>query len=208
MSNSMRHWNGCQICAIDTETTGLDANFHEVVQICILPLDSDFNVRKDVMPFYINLKPDHPDRADAKALKVNRLEMAKLLQEGHDREKAKDMLEEWVKKLGLPCTKWGNRKKIIPLGQNYGFDISFIKRWLGVELYYEIFHYHHRDTMIAAAFLNDIDAMKVEKIRYPKIGLKYLCNLLNVELYGHHDALQDCRATAEVYKKLIQRGFF
>ena len=63
MGTSMIHWNGHQLCAIDTETTGLDPNYNEIIQICILPLDSNIKPRKDVFPFYIEIVPDHPERA-------------------------------------------------------------------------------------------------------------------------------------------------
>ena len=55
MGNSMQHWNGNQLCVVDVETTGLDLFWHEIIQLCILPLDSDINPRTDVSPFYINL---------------------------------------------------------------------------------------------------------------------------------------------------------
>ena len=131
MATSMQHWNGDQLCAIDTETTGLIAGYHEVIQLCILPLDSNIKPRKDVMPFYIELIPDYPERASEEALRVNKINLSELALRGHDREKAKDLLDEWVDKLGLPCTKYQNRKRLIPLGQNYAFDRGHIAEWLG-----------------------------------------------------------------------------
>lgn len=200
----MVHWNGNQLCAIDCETTGFDAHFHELIQIAIVPLDSNIQIRKDVQPFNIELIPDHPERADAQATEVHRLKMADLCANGFDREAAKDLLEAWIDKLGLPLNKGGvNRCKIIPLGQNYAFDMGFIKRWLGVDFYQELFHYHYKDTMIAAAYLNDAAAMQAEDVPYSKIGLKWLCNKLNVQLDRHHDALADAVATAEVYRRLL-----
>ena len=68
----MEHWNGNQICAMDTETTGLDPFWHEIVQIAILPLDSNMEPRQDVLPFYINMIPQCPERVDREAVKVNK----------------------------------------------------------------------------------------------------------------------------------------
>ena len=206
MSNSMIHMNGNQPCVIDTETTGLNPNYHEMIQICILPLDSNFKPRKDVFPFYIEMIPEHPERADPKAMEINRLNFAKIAQRGHDRYKAKDMFEEWVVKLKLPSTKYGRRKQILPLGQNYGFDKGFIEAWLGNEMYNEFFHYGIRDTKIAATYLNDRAAMHAEKIPFPKLSLGSLAKRLNVIHEKAHDALSDCQTTAEIYRQLLMQG--
>lgn len=202
----MIHWNGNQLCAIDTETTGLEPGYHEIIQIAILPLDSNIKPRRDVMPFYIEIIPDYPERADKKAMEINRLDFAKIAQRGHDREKAKDLLAEWVDGLGLPYTKYGNRKRVIPLGQNYAFDRSFIMSWLGTQTYEELFFYGYRDTKVAAAFLNDKAAMHAEKVPYSKTSLSWLANKHNVVNEKAHDALSDCLTTAEVYRKMCQAG--
>jgi len=206
MSNAMIHWNGNQMCAIDTETTGLDPSYHEVIQICILALDSNIQPRKDVFPFYIEIIPDHPERADPEAMQVNRLNFAKIGQRGHDREKAKDLLREWVTKLGLPSTKYGNPKKILPLGQNYTFDKGFIVSWLGVELYNDFFHYSHRDTKVVADYLNDRAGMHAEKPPFSKTNLSWLAKKLNAPYERGHDALSDCVATAAVYRTMLKQG--
>jgi DNA polymerase III epsilon subunit-like protein len=191
---------------IDIETTGLDPAWNEIVQIAIVPLDSNCQVRQDVSVFYINIKPEAPERADPEAMKVNKLNLADLVMNGHDCEKAKDLLIEWVGTLGLPYTKFGNRKKLIPLGQNYSFDKGFIEQWLGHALYSDLFHYHYRDTQIAAAYLNDYAAMHAEKVPFSKTGLSWLAKKFNVTNTNHHDALNDCRVTAEIYRQLLMRG--
>lgn len=208
MEHSMQHWNGCQMCAIDIETSGLDPCFHEILQIAILPLTSGLEPRQDVVPFYMNFKPDYPERVDAKAMKINKLELTRLMREGIDKESAKDLLFEWIDRLKLPQNRSGyNRCKIIPLGHNYGaFDRGFITQWLGLDLYEEQFHYHHRDTMILLAYLNDKSAMHAEKVRFSQINLTALCNKMNVKRERSHDALQDCLATAECYRKLVSEG--
>lgn len=206
MSNAMVHWNGNQMCVIDTETTGLNPNYHEVIQICILPLDSNIVPRRDVLPFYIELVPEFPERADPKAMSINRLSFTKIAQRGHDRDKAKDLLDEWYHKLGLPQTKFGRMKKIIPLGQNYPFDERFIRAWLGNENYENYFDYNHRDTKVVANYLNDRAGMHAEKIPYAKTNLASLARKLDVIHDRAHDALSDCQATANIYKRFIQQG--
>jgi DNA polymerase III epsilon subunit-like protein len=206
MAKSMQHWNGDQLVVIDTETSGLDPSWHELLQIAIVPLDSNCQVRQDVQIFYINIKPEAPERADPDAMRVNKLDLADLVLQGHDCEKAKDLLVEWVNTLGLPYTDYGNRKRLIPLGQNYSFDKGFIEQWLGSSLYNSLFHYHYRDTQVAASFLNDHAAMHAEKVPFSKTGLAWLAKTFNIQNSQHHDALNDCRVTAEVYRQLLMRG--
>jgi DNA polymerase III epsilon subunit-like protein len=206
MATSMIHWNGNQVCAIDTETTGLDDMFHEIIEIAIIPLDSNFKPRQDVMPFQLDLAPDFPTRYDKEAIKIHGKNLAEIILRGIDHEKAKDLLTDWVKKLSLPVTKYGRLKQIIPLGHNYAFDRGFINHWLGESLYGEIFHYHYRDSMLAAQFLNDHAAMHAEKVPYPKVSLSYLANLLNVRHDQQHTALQDAQVCAECYRLMLQQG--
>lgn len=206
MPNSMQHWNGNQVCVIDTETTGLESGWHDMIQICILPLDSNFEPRKDILPFYINLKPEHPERADPEALKINGLKLAELALNASDQEKAKDLLRGWINKLQLPFTKYGTRKRIIPLGQNFGFDRPFIQEWIGHEEYAELFDYHYRDTMVAALYMNDRAAMHAEKVPFSKVNLKYLASTLKIQYERRHDALEDCIVCAKVYKRMVMEG--
>jgi DNA polymerase III epsilon subunit-like protein len=204
MANSMVHWNGCHMVAIDTETTGLDPRYHEVVQVAMVALDSNFNPRQDVLPFYMLLQPEYPERMDPKAMSINKLTRDRLMTEGMNRIAAIDLLEHWVDSLGLPNNRSGyNRCKIIPLGQNYTFDKAFLQAWLGVEQYDEWFHYHYRDTMTTALFINDCHAMKAEPAPFPKVNLAYLCSQLQIPTPKAHDALGDCVAAAQVYKRMV-----
>ncbi len=73
-------------------------------------------------------------------------------------------------------------------------------------MYDDLYHYHHRDTMSAALYLNDRAAVHGNKVPFSKVGLKYLCSQLSVSYEREHDALQDCRMTLDVYRKLTQQG--
>ena len=204
---AMEHYNNKMMCVIDTETTGLDANFHEIVQICIIALDSNFNPMKGITPFYMNIKPNFPERIDPKAIEINKMDMATIINSGFDSDKAIDLLEIWIKKLNIKGNKYGGANKIMPLGQNYQFDKAFIQKWLGVDQYNTWFDYHYRDTMCAALYMNDRAGMRAEKIPFPKVNLQYLATTLNVTEQGRaHDALSDCLTTAEVYKRLLKSG--
>lgn len=206
MARCMDHWNGNMLCCIDIETTGLDPELHEIVQLCVLPLDSNIQPIQDIMPFYINIAPENPHTADYKAMHINKIDLVEITTRGFNTEKAKDLFYEWFDNLGLPYTKWGNRARIIPLGQNYAFDMSFIKRWLGPVGYDDVFHPQYRDTMLAATYLNDRAAMHANRVPYSKVNLTWLASAYYIEYSRKHDALSDCMTTAQVYRKMVQEG--
>jgi len=206
----MQHLNGKMMCVIDTETTGLDPRHNEIWQICILPLDAQLKPNKKHMPFYIPVKPEHPEYIDweVPVFKKNRSKIVEAMATGFEREAAADMLVEWIERLELTTTKYGTPHKLEPLGQNYAFDKAFMEQWLTVERYQEYFDYHYRDTMQTALYLNDKASFHAEKVPFSKVNLRWLCNKLKVVNADSHDALSDCVATAECYRIMCLMGRF
>jgi len=204
--NSMYHLNGNILCVVDTETTGLNPSKHEIVQIAVIALDGEIKPRKDIPPYYVNIAPEFPEKADPEALRVNKLSLDDLLKNGLNKEKSVDLFLKWIEKLDIPLTKWGTPKRIMPLGQNYAFDKAFIQNWMGDDNYKQYFDYQHRDTMISANYLNDRAVFHGEEVPYPKLKLTSLASKLSVPYKNAHDALQDCYATAEVYRRLLLEG--
>jgi DNA polymerase III epsilon subunit-like protein len=49
-----------------------------------------------------------------------------------------------------------------------------------------------------------ISSMVDIEIPFPKVNLQYLCSQLKVERDRSHEAMQDCVATAEVYRKMLR----
>lgn len=204
----MKHFNGDLCCAIDTETTGTDPFLHEIVQLAILPLDSNFKPRTDVMPLDLYIKPDHPERIDPKAMGVNRITAAEIANRGFDSFAAVDILRRWIDKLGLPFTRYGNRKRIVPLGQNYAFDRAFLIRWLEPGQYDELFSPTYRDTMVTACYLNDRAGLSNEPVPFNRQNLTHLASTLKVDHPDAHNALADCRITAEIYRRMMNIHVF
>ena len=193
----MINLNGNLLAALDLETTGLIDGYHDIVQVAVVPLDGNLDPL-DVPPFYMNMKPDHPERADPEAMRVNGLDLNELQYEP-DKWEVADRFDEWFESLELPMFK-----KLIYLTQNAPFDIPFTKHWLGVNGYEKYFHRRGRDTMFLALGLNDQAAWRNQQIPFSRVGLKDLCAKLGVPLDNHHDALADCLATARVYRELLR----
>lgn len=195
----MIHLNGNMICVIDVETTGLDPENHEIVEVCFLPLDAKLEVRRDIVPFDIKIKPEKIDNINWEAFKINKTDFFKLCETGMDKYEAADLFEQWVEKLGLP-----DRKRISPLAHNWKFDNAFIREWLSPPTSGLWIDGRSRDTMEVALYLNDRADHRNEQIPFPKVNLGYLASQLKIQGGKAHTALGDCITTAKVYKELIK----
>lgn len=198
MAKGSRHLNGNLLCAVDVETTGFIAGFHDLWQVAVLPLDSTVKPARDIMPFYMNLRVKRPENIEKKAIKLNNINFYELQQRAIDPWEAADQFDEWFQALELPIYK-----KIMPLGSNYTFDKSFLIDWLGQESYNQFFHYHYRDTQISALYDNDNASFKANKIFYHHVGLQALCGKFGIKNQKKHDALQDAVCSAECYRRML-----
>lgn len=206
MGYSMVNWNENLMCAIDTETTGLDPNFHEMIEISIVPIDSYFNVRQDVIPFDILIKPDYPERIDKAAMKKNKIELDKIMEIGYDNIKAMDMFIEWAEALPFRYTRGGNRKKILPLVFNgLAFDIPFIKQWLTLDLYNEYFTYQVRDIYAIVQFISDSQDWANDRQTFNHFDLDSMCKKMCIEFDKSHRALDDAVKLPKLYRKLLEK---
>lgn len=195
----MINFNENLLAAMDIETTGLDPNYHDVVQVAVLPLEPyTLEPHPKYQPFYQNIRPKNPDRAEPIAMQVNGLDMEELLL-CPSAEQVADALSEWFKGINLPLGK-----RLIPLCQNSPFDVAFMRQWLGIELYETIFARRGRDTMYTACAINDEHSYKGLALPFNGLGLKPLCQHFGIDISGHHDALADCIATARVYHALLR----
>ncbi len=201
--NSMMHLNGNLLAAIDIETTGSRAGYHEIIQIAVVPLDADLRPNPELRPFYHNIAPQQPERAEREASVIHRLDLADLMLNAPSSEKVADLFLEWFEALDLPVSK-----RLTPLAHNWTFEQAFGKAWLGSELFDHIFHFHPRDGMIFALSLKDRAAFAGEEDPFPWVGLSALCKKFGIVNENPHDALCDAVAEAEVYRALLHHGLF
>jgi DNA polymerase III epsilon subunit-like protein len=193
------HHNGNLLASIDLETTGLEAGFHEPIQIAIVPLDSDLCPIESIRPFYTLIKPDYPERQEAQAGHVHGLSIEELMLHAPDSGKVQDRLVEWWEALELPF-----KKMLVPLAHNWAFEYSFLHAWLGRRLMNKLFHGHARDAMLYALSLNDKAAFQGLPVPFPRVGLGTICKKFKIINENPHDALSDAKAEAECYKAMLQ----
>jgi DNA polymerase III epsilon subunit-like protein len=195
----MIHLNGHLLVAIDFETTGQRAGFHEIIQIGIVPLDNDIRPLAGAAPFYKTLAPIHEHRVEPAAMIANGLDLQKLMRESPSQETVKKLLAEWFERLDLAV-----ERQLIPIAHNWAFESSFLNAWLGVGEASRIFRGHDaRDSMIDARFINDRAVARGKEPVFPRVGLGSMCRKLGITNNKPHDALSDCLAEAEVYRHLV-----
>lgn len=193
----MKHLYGHIIASIDVETTGTLAGFHEIIQIAVVPLGVDLRPLPGVRPFYMNIRPEHPERADPKAFEINGLDPEALLS-CPDATRAADLFDEWFQQLPLPMDK-----KLIPMAHNYVFEYGFLKAWLGVKGLEHFFHFHPRDAMICALAIKDKCGILGQPVPFESVSLTNLCKVYGITNSKPHDALADAIAEAELYRTLL-----
>jgi DNA polymerase III epsilon subunit-like protein len=196
--SSFVYSNGNLLSAVDVETSGLEPGWHEILQIAIQPLDSQIEPLEGVQPFYMNIKPEYPERASKKAMSVNKLDLDWLLVHAPDQWKVAELLDEWWERLDLPINR-----TLMPLAHNWQYEAGFLKAWLGIEQTHQFFHPYARDTMETAIYLNDRAYMRGETILFDRLRLRDVCKHYGVTNEHEHDALGDVRATAAVYKHMV-----
>jgi DNA polymerase III epsilon subunit-like protein len=193
------HLNGNLMAAVDLETTGTQPGYHEIIQIAILPLDSEFKPLEGVRPFYTNIRPNHPERETPAATQKHKIPMSELLLHAPSSERVQDWLVEWWEALDLPY-----QKGLVPLAHNWAFESGFLKAWLGVPMVDKLFYAQARDSMLYALSLNDKYACAGEAAPFNHVSLGSLCKKLGIVNTNPHDALADCLAEAEVYRTLLR----
>lgn len=199
MPTSLVTMNDNVLAALDVETTGREPWTHEVIQVAVVPLDC--HIKPVGLPFYMNINPEYPERMSREAIAAHGITLEDLKNDP-DPQTVANHLWDWFQDLKLPP-----KKRLIPLCHNSQFDIPFMQRWLGYELFNDIFGYPTRDTAALATAMIDKAAFKGVTVPFSGyVGLGHLCESLGIELTGAHDALADAVATAEVYRTLLHRG--
>ena len=168
-----------KLIVVDIETTGLDSNRHQIIEICAIDLtakDHEFYMAPHVSTTALAA-------ADYEALAVNRY---------FERRVPKSMLtpEETTASYGqLGELLYGNTFA----GSNPAFDAQFLARITGAV-------WHHRLADVAA-----YAAPGFQLAPNQLVGLDEICRRLGVVNDEPHSARGDARATAECFRKLYDR---
>lgn len=201
--STLVHANGHMMAAMDIETTGLIVGYHEMIQIAIIPLDSDLEPDKRFEQFYHTIRPQFPERTDMRATTAHGLDIDYLSVHAPLSEYVIEWFEEWFESLHLL-----EEKRLIPLCHNYVFESTFLKHWLGPTHFSHFFDGAFRDTMALANSLNDMASFKGMTVPFPVTNLTSICKKLQIVNQSEHDAYHDALSCAKVYKRQITSELF
>lgn len=219
MSNeNMAHLNGNLLCCVAMRTSGPDPMKHEIIEFACCPLDTTYDLHKDILMYMTKIRPDDPEGYNSEEMRAFRDKYYVPLTEkfrtskhdfldslisGVDKYLAADLFVEWFENLKL-----SRHKQIMPLAHNWSIDTMFLINWLGLETYRYIFHPYYRDTVSSSLLLNDrADARGyVLQYPYPKNDFQYLCSQTQ-ELHPSNkgDVGARIRDLAMVYKYMVRR---
>lgn len=171
----------------DAETTGFDAQIHEIIELGLVLVDQ--KSLKVLDEFEIKIKPQHIKTASEKALKVNGYNKLDWL-EAMDLKEAMKIYSE-------------KTKNAVFLAHNSFFDWSFITEAFKSTRVEDYTDYHRLDLFSIAWSANRIKKLK----NLSKFNLSEMCKYFGIQPEPMpHRAINGARKELEVLKKLISEG--
>ncbi len=174
------------LTVLDTETTGLDPDIHEIIQIAAITYVIDKSGERYIMKKYEKkIDPKQLHTASEKALEVNGFSI-----EDWDGASEPDEVMNEVRDI--------ISKTDIMLGQNLIFDLRFIN---------EICHRNNIDPPEYPPYI-DTKSIADRLVRanwLQRSGMDYLVEHYKVKVEGRaHTALVDCERTMLVFDELLK----
>lgn len=185
--------------SVDTETTGLNPDVHEVLEIKATALTRDLQY---LGFFYAKIKMKDPEKASPEALKINGYseEAWKDAQEPKDVYKNFQNWIEEMKKTVSYLAEYKNHDPI-PLGQNPGFDVDMIVKNAKRHDTSIKFSYHRFD-LVTLSMLMDILKNKDWQKSY---SLGNVAKTYGVESSNAHTAIADETMHMRLLQLYIQK---
>jgi len=168
-----------EIKFIDVETTGLDPNKHEIIEIAIVPLEDGETF------WHSYIKPERIEDASPKALEINGY-----AKNPHLWDNAPTLAE-----VAPTIRSW--LLDSLPAGQNIPFDMGFIQAALAKYDLWRGISYHKLDVMTLAV-------EHLAPCGLTLFSLNNICDFLGISNEGAHSALADAIRAKQVYKALAR----
>ena len=192
------HMNSNILCAVSIHTTGMKPNYHELCQICVMPLTSVFKPLESPMPFIADIIPRYNERIDRDDMPISHERMIHIMKHGLEHYTSGEMFLEWHAKLPLNF-----RKKLIPLAYNWPDTKPFVSEWLGPINMSNCFADSYRDILSTANYLNDYYDWHIENCPFPKTNFQYLASCAKIERIKPFEPITDCLAIGQIYKHMV-----
>jgi len=197
----MIHLNNNILCVIDAKTSGKRPCYHDIIELCIMPVGADFLPDHTILPFHMHIQPKRPENIEW--INSDSCNMEKNKKFAIDPWTVQELFEQWYEKLDLL-----EFKRIQPLAYDWPKQRMFIQDWFGysekeIPFFYDFFDpFRFRDLVSTAIYFNDLAYYNVEPYPIQKNNFAYVCNRLNVIQRIPKDCLSRCFAILECWKKL------
>ena len=173
---------------IDTETTGLIPGKHQILTLGMAVYDDRELIFEKEWKICANVHSE----INKKAMEINGIN---ILEHNKTAWIPVEVLKDFIRTAIIQSSK---TSRIMLYGHNVKFDIGFLDRMF--ELKPNIknpFHYHHGDSMVLANTPKEVGLSKTRGV-----GLSALVKLFGL-VSTSHNALEDAKASAEVYFILL-----
>jgi len=177
-----------KLAFIDLETTGLDPEKHEILEIGGVVVwhnidDRGVNSFQEIGEFEYKVKPKHIETASPEALRINHYNEADWLFAGELNQTLKDLSKK--------------AEGAVMVAHNVAFDWGFLSAACFRENIDLKMDYHKLD-LLSIAF-----AKLYNKDWTPKLNLWALAEHFGLQNKKAHSALADARVAYEIYQKLM-----
>ncbi len=196
-----QHFNSNRLVVVAIKTTGDDSKKHELASICIFPMNSNYTLSKEIIPFYCDIKPiKRPFGMELGKGLLTKEKYFEICETALMPQATAELFDRWMEnKIRLI-----EGKKLIVLSYNWAAKKNFIKNWLGTTNFNSYFSHEYRDIMSTALFCNDYADVNCQQIPYAKIVLSYLAKVLRVPYDRRDETILHCKAMVEIYREMMR----
>jgi DNA polymerase III epsilon subunit-like protein len=179
-----------KLAIVDLETTGLNFELNEIVEISVYVLDN----LKIKFFFKSLIKPYRWDNINPEAMKVNGIKIEDLEKAPNAIEVKRDLVSWWENDIN---------EKLCPVGYNFsGFDKNFLTHWLG-EDYNKMFHYRALNIDSIVRYLVEFTDVLPE-LKNKSLKLQNISGSLGIT-HLKHRADGDCLCLIDLIKLINKR---
>ena len=167
------------ICFIDCETTGLDSNYHEIIEFYGIKYLESNDRLIFIEDLHVKIKPVHEDRIDPEAIKVN----------GYSKYKWDKAIQNNVAASSIASFLQNH----ILCGHNVQFDVAFLSSLLNDHGFMGVLSRNHIDTKTLAyehLVPCGLKGLSMDRIR----------NFMGWEVCRTHSARQDAIDVFKLYR--------
>lgn len=177
------------ILLVDLETTGLDASRHEIIQLAAILLDRKTLREKRSFASYV--RPAHWARRSPESMAVNKIAAKQVLTAPRLGQVLKQFRTLFGHNVvlayyGGPVDMDFLRQAYRQEGKNFPFDYHYFNLW---PLFF--------------VYLGLSGQLRNSK-RFTGFSLEDLMKKFKIKSVSRHDALEDCRIEAEIFRKIIK----